>query len=92
MSLSNYTYITDTLSSAALYEQLAEECVELAHACQKKARLLRGENPTPLTDSDINAMVEEEFTDVSLVSSMLGLDVDEYMYYEKIDRWAERLS
>lgn len=92
MSLSNYTYITDTLSSAALYEQLAEECVELAHACQKKARLLRGENPTPLTDSDIDAMVEEEFTDVSLVSSMLGLDVDEYMYYEKIDRWAERLS
>lgn len=92
MSLSSYDYILDNLSEAALYEQLAEECVELAHACQKKARLLRGENPTPLNEFEIDAMVEEEKTDVSLVCDLLDLHVWRDMYYKKIDRWAERLG
>ena len=92
MSLSNYTFIKDRLSEAALYEQLAEECCELAHACQKKARFLRGENPTPLTINDIDEMVDEEYTDVFLVTTLLGLSVDSCNYYKKIDRWADRLS
>jgi len=92
MSLSNYTYIKDTLSEAALCEQLAEECGELAHACLKKARKIRGENPTPLTENDIDDMIEEEFTDVMLVCNMLGLSIDFGTYYKKIDRWADRLS
>lgn len=92
MSLSNYDFILDSMSEAALYEQLAEECCELAHACLKKARLIRGENPTPLGSYDIDCMIEEEYTDVSLVSSMLDLNVDENMYWKKIDRWADRLA
>lgn len=92
MSLSNYDFIKEQLSEAALYEQLAEECCELAHACLKKARLLRGENPTPITSYDIDCMVEEEYTDVSVVSSLLDIDVDMNMYWEKFDRWADRLS
>lgn len=92
MSLSNYDFILDSMSEAALYEQLAEECCELAHACLKKARLLRGENPTPLSSYDIDCMIEEEYTDVSLVSSLLNIDVDETMYWKKIDRWVDRLA
>lgn len=92
MNLSNYTLIKDALSDAALYEQLAEECGELAHACLKKARKIRGENPTPLTSEDIDDMIEEEYTDVVLVCNILGLDIDNYTYSKKIDRWAERLS
>lgn len=92
MSLSNYTRILDTLSDAAFYEQLAEECGELAHACLKKARKIRGENPTPLSSEDIDDMIEEEYTDVILVSEMIGLSIDRNAYYKKIDRWAERLS
>lgn len=92
MSLSNYTYILDTVPHAAIYEQLAEECCELAHACQKKARLLRGENPTPLSSDEIDDMIEEEYTDVMLVCEMIGLDINRDMYYKKIDRWADRLS
>ncbi len=91
MSLSNYAYIRDTLPEAALYEQLAEECCELAPACQKQARLLRGENPTPLTQKDVDGMIEEEYTDVMLLCNMLGLAIDHDIYYNKIDRWAERL-
>lgn len=92
MSLSNYDFIRDQLSEAALYEQLAEECVELAHACQKEARFLRGENPTPLSPNEIDGMIEEEYSDVILVSNILGLAVDQDTYLKKIDRWADRLS
>lgn len=80
------------LSDAALYEQLAEECVELAHACQKKARKLRGENPTPMEMADIDANVTEEYTDVQLVVSLLNIHEDITLYWDKYDRWCRRLS
>ena len=41
--------IRELVPEAVLYEQLAEECNELAQACLKKARKLRGENYTPKT-------------------------------------------
>lgn len=41
--------IVDRIGLPALLEQTAEECTELAHACLKEARRLRGENPTPKT-------------------------------------------
>lgn len=91
MSLFNGCYIKDHLSEAALYEQLAEECTELSHACLKKARFLRGENPTPLSSSDIDDMLEEEYTDVELVSAIIGLEINDNLYYEKSDRWYFRL-
>lgn len=37
------------IGEAALLEQLAEECAELAHVALKMARIIRGENPTPKT-------------------------------------------
>ena len=50
--------ITSEIGTPAVLEQTAEECVELAeaitsllrlaHACQKEARRLRGENPTQI--------------------------------------------
>ena len=42
--------ILDMIGEPAMYEQLAEEANELAHAAQKMARIQRGENPTPVTD------------------------------------------
>lgn len=84
--------ITSKLSKASLYEQLAEECVELAHACQKKARKLRGENPTPLTMSEIDTAVIEELTDVTLVARLINLDCDIQLYWDKYDRWCDRLN
>lgn len=86
------TVVTDALSDAALYEQLAEECVELAHACQKKARKLRGENPTPMEMVDIDDNVVEEYTDVQLVAGLLNIYIDLPLYWDKYDRWCKRLS
>ena len=80
------------LSNAALYEQLAEEATELAHACLKKARKLRKENPTPMENSEIDKKIQEEFTDVCLCSDMLDLNVSNRVYASKKIRWANRLK
>lgn len=42
--------ILDAIGEPAMYEMLAEEATELAHAAQKMARILRGEKPTPVTE------------------------------------------
>lgn len=84
--------VKDSSSEASLYEQLAEECCELAHACLKKARKLRGESPTPMEMEEIDANVSEEYTDVHLVSELLNLRIDIPLYWEKYDRWCRRLS
>lgn len=78
------------IGKPALYEQLAEECTELAQASLKKARKLRGENYTPKTDDEINHEILEEFTDVLLVADTLMLKMDPYIYAEKLDRWIAR--
>lgn len=90
--ISDELYVCEKLSKAALYEQLAEECVELSHACLKKARKLRGENPTPIEMNEIDDSVEEEFTDVSLVSTLLDIHPNLNLYWEKYDRWCRRLG
>ena len=84
-------HIKEALSEAAIYEQLAEECTELAHACLKKARKLRGENPTPLQEDEIDYKIVEEYTDVKLVSALLDIDIDQGLYCKKFDRWYDRL-
>ena len=40
--------IAEKIGQAALLEQTAEEAAELSHAALKLARILRGENPTPV--------------------------------------------
>ena len=44
--------IVETIGSAAVLEQLAEESAELAQAALKLARKLRGVNPTPKTEQE----------------------------------------
>ena len=52
--------IVDRIGLPALLEQTAEECTELAHACLKEARRLRGENPTPCTAEECkNAIMKK---------------------------------
>lgn len=90
--LKDEEYISSRLSQAAIYEQLAEECAELAHACLKKSRKLRSENPTPLSMEEIDASVTEEYTDVFLTSEVLGLHIDLNAYWYKYDRWCKSLN
>ena len=84
--------IKDTIGEPAMYEQLAEECTELSHACQKLARILRGENPTPAHPEVVAKNINEELVDVILVASELGLNVDNELMAKKRNRWRERLE
>lgn len=80
------------IPEAALYEQLAEECCELAQACSKKARKLRNENYTPKSMSEIDGDLIEEYTDVYLSALVCNIKMDYDILNTKLDRWIERNS
>jgi hypothetical protein len=84
--------IKQKVSEAALYEQLAEECVELAHAALKLARIKRGENPTPVSAEEAMRAVMEEYTDLRLVAYVLEMGWDIEMFEQKLLRWHKRLG
>ena len=84
--------IRQKVPEAALYEQLAEECVELAHAALKLARIKRGENPTPVSVEDAMGAVMEEYTDLRLVAYVLEMLWDTEVFEQKLLRWYKRLG
>lgn len=53
--------LVDYIGKPAMLEQTAEEAVELAHACLKLARMLRGENKVhnKVEEELINNILEE---------------------------------
>ena len=87
--------IVDRIGLPALLEQTAEECAELAHACLKEARRLRGENPTPCTAEECYGKIVAEEADVQ--NCMRRLVEAGYMWTredmeDKMDRWHQRLD
>lgn len=84
--------IEDRIGRAALYEQLAEECAELAHACLKASRIIRRENPTPVTPEECGTMIVEEWSDVTLCAQELGLSSCNSIIKRKLNRWRERIE
>ena len=80
---------TDTLLDAN------KACARLTHACQKEARRLRGENPTPCTAEECKAAIMEEMADVALCLDMLDNSdyvLDPIIAKAKLDRWSRRLD
>lgn len=90
--------IKDRIGEAAVLEQLAEECTELAQAALKMARIERGENPTPVTMKKAKENLEEEIADVYVCLNVLGVEVtpsDESLLFRimgKMCRWDARLQ
>ena len=82
--------IKSKIPEPAKYEQMAEECVELAQALLKKARKLRNENFTPKTMNEIDNNIDEEFNDVMLCAIVLDLSPSNDMLTKKLSRWVER--
>ena len=87
-------YMRDRIGDAAMLEQLAEECAELGKAALKMARVLRKENPTPVTEDEASAMVLEEAADVLNCMDEVGaLDRPEdmaFLEYTKQERFKQR--
>lgn len=89
--------LIEKIGEPATLELLAEECTELAQACLKLARVMRGENPTPKTRDECRKRVVEEIADVSL--TMCELDPFwlqeediEKITDQKYERMKERLE
>jgi len=82
--------IADIIPEPALYEQLAEECSELAQAALKKARKLRNENYTPKTMDEIDSDISEEYNDVKLCTMVLNLSENPRTITNKLNRWIRR--
>lgn len=96
MNINEYGKNLETVASqvpwAALFEQLAEESAELAQAALKMARVVRGENPTPVTKYDAMVGILEELSDVALVCEALDLEADRQGMKKKLQRWVKRLQ
>lgn len=88
----NVKIIKNNISEASLWEQLAEECTELAQVSIKMSRKLRKENYTPLSKRDIEKFVIEEYTDVILCANILKLKSSINIMDAKLQRWADRLN
>lgn len=89
--------IAKKLTRAAALEQMAEEAAELAQAALKYARILRGENPTPVTEREAMGHLSEEVADV-LVCMDVVMEYPDALYgvdeqvFEKKARWLDRLE
>ena len=87
--------IIEEIGTAAMLEQLAEECNELGKAALKLARIVRKNNPTPVTEEQAKENLCEEAGDVINCIEMLeGADilfVDYDARKSKIIRWENRI-
>lgn len=83
-------YMLDQIGEPAMYEQLAEECTELAKAALKMARIIRNENPTPMTATEAQDAIIEEYTDVEICASELGYYPSHTIAVCKTDRFKQR--
>ena len=74
--------------------QLAEEAAELSQAALKCVRVLRGTNPTPVSETGAFNALAEEVADVLVCLDVVDLgDIHQgRRKREKAERWAHRLS
>lgn len=84
--------IIDRIGEPAALEQLAEEATELAKAALKLARVKRGNNPTPVTETEALENLHEEVSDVQVCCQVLGLAPDNQIRGAKLNRWLDRLG
>ena len=85
-------YLFDKIGEAAMLEQTAEECSELAQACLKMARKIRGENPTPKSAKEIADNLAEEVADVFIcLQELKDRSYDSDVAYDWIAKKADRI-
>lgn len=84
--------IKKNLTPESTFELGCEECCELGQAFAKLARVMRQENPTPVTLEEALNNVEEEFVDILLVAIVARVPVNEDLLERKINRWYDRTN
>lgn len=90
------SFVRDNLLASDLYLALAEEASELAQAAAKQARIIIGNNPSPVSSQEQQQNVLEELADVYVCANVLyGRTKDTYVsdiMNKKLARWVHRLS
>lgn len=92
LTYTDFAEIQRKTSRVSRIELLAEEAAELAAAASKYARILRGENPTPVSEETAWETLLEEYSDVVGVARTLLLEPSSPLIYDKYRRWAKRLE
>lgn len=92
MNQKNIDTIYEAIPDPALYEQLSEEAAELCHAALKVARILRRENPTPVSLEEAFNNMLEEVSDVQLCMAVLALEPKQKIIEQKMQRWVDRIE
>lgn len=82
----------ERIGRAAMLEQMGEEAAELAQAALKLARVLRAENPTPVTLEEAELNLTAEFTDVQHCAGELKLETDWRQIDAKNRRFKQRMD
>ena len=95
--MNNLKMLLNKTGEPATLELLAEESAELAHAALKLARVLRGENPTPLTSGEATVKLHAEIADIlSVIMVLMQADWFDSEFVDqgtdgKIKRWQTRM-
>lgn len=87
-----YYFLAYDIPEPAILEQAAEECAELGQALLKLARILRNENPTPVTEHTAIKNIIEELSDVALCMRVLQFAPDVSQEEYKCKRWINRVA
>lgn len=92
--LQNIEYISDSVSEHRLYEQLAEECCELAQAALKMSRYLQNEDSVDMNKKEIHSKLDEEMTDVFVCLDTLHRrpNINMELAAKKANRWKNRIE
>lgn len=85
-------YIRKFVPLDSQYQQLAEECSELAQASLKYIRAMGNGNPTPVLPGKALTDIFEEAIDVYLCMIILDIVFPSKKLDEKLDRWYNRVK
>ena len=90
-------YISASLTTRTILEQLAEESAELSQAALKLIRASgASENKANISNIEAEANLIEEIRDVLMIIDLLGLGLEDLVKknegYFKWQRWFERLT
>lgn len=91
--------LTKVIGKPAMLEQTAEECMEMAFACMKLARMMRGENKLwGHTEPELVCNIEDEMADLLVcfeeLQSHCGIDSKcvDHNYEYKLTRMRDRIT
>ena len=92
VTYTDFGEIVRRTSRVSRIELLAEEAAELAAAASKYARILRDENPTPVSEETAWKALLEEYSDVVGVAQTLMVRPGYKLIHDKYRRWINRLK